>query len=156
MARLSGCVGLLFQHQGLKVLIFRSRVKGWAFFLHPREVAVTEDLCVGVIRLQTAEQSQEGPFLGRGSRIIDIAVGIEASFVTDAYRMGIVATGMGTSHLLGATPVGMPVLRDVVVIPDGLETTCQMTGLQIFDGEILCDSRRRAVNHNKINSTHGL
>ena len=49
----------------------------------------------------------------------------------------------------------LAVLRDVVVIPDGLVAACQVTGFQVFDGELLGDSRRRAVNHNQIYSAHG-
>jgi hypothetical protein len=94
---------------------------------------VTEDLCVGVICLQTAEQSHEGSLLGRSPRIVGLAVGVEASFVADAYRMGIVASGMGTYHLLRATTVYFAILRDIVVIADGLVASCQVTGFEILD-----------------------
>ena len=74
---------------------------------------MTEDLGVGVIDLQAAEQSHECLLLGWSPRIVGIAVGVEASFVADTYRVGIIATGMGSCHLLGTAPVGMPVLRNV-------------------------------------------
>ena len=47
----------------------------------------------------------------------------------------------------GPETVYFAILRDVVVIPDGLVTFCQMTGFQVLDGELLGDSRRRAVDH---------
>lgn len=115
---------------------------------------MTENLCVGIVYLQTAEQCHQRVLLGRGARVSGSAVGIKAALVADAYRMGIVTSGMGTSHLLRATTVYFAILRNIVVIADGLETTCQMTGFQVFDGEILCDSRCRAVNHNKVYSSH--
>ena len=115
---------------------------------------MTEDLCVGIIHLQTAEQGQQRVLLGWCTRISGFAVGIETALVANAYRMGIVAADMGSCHLLGATPMRVPVLRDVVVVPDGLETTCQMTGFEGFDGKVMGDSSRRAVNDDQINSSH--
>ena len=55
----------------------------------------------------------------------------------------------------GPETVYFAILRDVVVIADGLVTFCQVTGFQVFEGELTRDFRRRAVNHNQIYSAHG-
>ena len=47
---------LLFQHEGSELRILRSGIEAGTVLLDPREVAMTEDLSVGVIDLQTAEQ----------------------------------------------------------------------------------------------------
>ena len=115
---------------------------------------MTEDLCVGIVHLQTAEQVQQRVLLGRRTRIGRLAVGIEAALVANADRVGVVTAGMGTGHLFRTTTVGMTVLRDVVVIADGLETSCQVTGLEGFYGKVVCDLRRRAVNDNQVYPSH--
>ena len=55
--------------------------------------------------------------------------------------------GMGTDHLLGTAWVDFAIFGDVVVISGGLETSCLMTGFEVFDREITVGSGRRAVNN---------
>ena len=47
----------------------------------------------------------------------------------------------------GPETVYFAILRDVVVIADGLVTFCQVTGFQIFEWKLTRDFRRRAMNH---------
>ena len=60
------------------------------------EVAMAEDAGIRVGFLQTTEQTQQGAFLAGRAGVGGIAVFVEASFVTDAERVLIVAYGVGT------------------------------------------------------------
>ena len=101
---------------------------------------MTKDLGVGVIGLQSSKQGDESMLLGRGAGVADLAVGIEASLLANANRVGVVATGMGSNHLLGATLVKFAILGDVVVVAGGLVTSSLVTGFEVFGGEVAGDA----------------
>lgn len=98
--------------------------------MNPGQVTMTEDLCIRVIDLQAAEQVDHRVLLSRRARISRFAIGIEATFVANAYRMGVVATGMSSRHLFGTTLVHLSILGNVVVIANGFETSGQVTGFE--------------------------
>ena len=77
---------------------------------------MADDFGIGVIELQRTEQGDEGCTLGRGAGVGSTATVIEAAFVADANRMGVVMTGMGTNHFLGAPDVELAITGDVVVV----------------------------------------
>ena len=59
-------------------------------------MAMAEDAGIGMGLLQATEQAQQGAFLAGRAGVGGIAVLVEASFVTDAERMAVVAYGVGT------------------------------------------------------------
>ena len=101
---------------------------------------MTKDLGVGVIGLQSSKQGDESMLLGRGAGVAGLAVGIEASLIANANRVGVVATGMGSNHLLGATLVEFAILGDVVVVAGGLVTSSLVTGFEVFRREVAGDA----------------
>ena len=84
------------------------------------EFTVTDNLGIGIVLLQRTEQREEGLFLSRGAGIGGLAMGIEASLVADTDGVGVVVSGVGTDHLLGATEVELSVAGDVVVVATAL------------------------------------
>ena len=102
---------------------FRTGIEAGTLLIHPGQVMMTENLGIWIIDLQTAEQVDHRVLLSWCARVIRFAVGIKASFVTDAYRMGIVATGVRSGHVLGTTLVYLSILGNVVVVADGFEAT---------------------------------
>ena len=80
------------------------------------ELAVAEDLGIGIIELQGAEQSDKDGTLGRGTGVSGPAFLVEASLVTDADRVGVVVAGMSTDHLLRTTLMELTITGDVVVV----------------------------------------
>lgn len=115
--------GLLFQYQGAEVGVLGAGIEARAIFLYPWEVAMTEDLGIGIVVQQAAEQGLHGVLLSWGTGIVGFALLIETAFVADAYRMGIVSAGVSTNLFLWATAVYLTILCDVVVIADALETS---------------------------------
>ena len=87
---------LLLDIGGLQILILCDGIEAGAVFVDVGQVAVTEDPSIGVRGLQAAQQPEQGAFLPRSAGVGGIAVLVEASFVTDAERMAVVAYGMGT------------------------------------------------------------
>ena len=101
---------------------------------------MTKDLGVGVIGLQSSKQGDESMLLGRGAGVAGLAVGIEASLIANANRVGVVATGMGSNHILGAALVEMAILGDVVMVAGGLVTSSLVTGFEVFGREVAGDA----------------
>ena len=62
------------------------------------EFAMADDLGIGIVLLQRAEQREEGLLLGRSAGVGGAATVVEASLVTDAYGVGVVVAGVGTDH----------------------------------------------------------
>ncbi len=109
---------LLLEGERREVGILGGGIEAGAVFLDPWQVAMTQDAGVGVVVLQSAEQFHHRTFLGGRTGVIMLAVGINATLVANAYRVGVVAAGMGARHVLGATLVQLSVFRHVVVVAD--------------------------------------
>ena len=62
------------------------------------EFTVAEDLGIGVIDLQRAEQGDESSTLLRGTGVFWTTFFVEPAFVTDTNRVGVVVAGMSTDH----------------------------------------------------------
>lgn len=146
--------GLLFEYQGREVQILRTGIETGTFLLNPGEVAMTKDAGIGVVDLQGAKQRHEGALLGRGTGVGGLAIGIEASLIADADGMGIVATGMGTNHLLGAALVQLAVLGDVIMVARSLKAPTLVAGLEVLGGKVLGDFGGRAMDNNQVYSSH--
>ena len=101
---------------------------------------MTKDPGIGVIGLQSAKQRDKRLLLSRGASVRFFALGIETSLVTNANRVGVVATGMGSNHILGAALVEFAILGDVIVVADGLVTSALVTGFEVFKSELTSDA----------------
>ena len=62
------------------------------------QFAVADNLGIGIVLLQGAEQREEGLLLGRGAGVGGTATFVEASLVADADGVGIVVAGVGADH----------------------------------------------------------
>ena len=104
------------------------------------EVAVAEDAGIGMGLLQATEQAQQGAFLAGRAGVGGIAVLVEASFVTDAERVLVVAYGVGAHQLLVARLVGPTVAGDVVVVARESESF-RVTADEGCHGKVLVRAR---------------
>ena len=101
---------------------------------------MAKDLGVGVIGLQSTQQGDEGMLLGRGAGVVGFTVGIEASLIANANRVGVIAAGMGSNHILGAALVEFAILGDVIMVAGGLVTSSLVTGFEVFRREVASDA----------------
>ena len=101
---------------------------------------MAKNLGIGVIGLQSSKQGGEGMLLGRGAGVAGLAVGIEASLIANANTMGVVATGVGSNHILGTALVELAILGDVVMVAGGLVTSSLVTGFEVFGREVASDA----------------
>ena len=101
---------------------------------------MTKNLGIGVISLQSTKQSDEGMLLGRSAGVVGLAISIKTSLIANANRVGVVATGMGSNHILGAALVEMAILGDVVMVAGGLVTSSLVTGFEVFRREVAGDA----------------
>ena len=55
--------------------------------------------------------------------------------------------GMSTNHFLGSAGIDYSVFGDVVVVADGAETLCLVTGFKVFNREVAVGSCGRAMDY---------
>ena len=101
---------------------------------------MTKNLGVGVIGLQCTKQGDEGMLLGRGTSVVDFAIGIETSLIANANTMGVIATCMGSNYLLRAALMELAILGDIVMVAGGLVTSSLVTGFEVFGREVASDA----------------
>ena len=78
--------------------------------------------------------------LGLSAGVGRMAELIEASLIANANTVGVIATGMGSNHILGAALVEMAILGDVVMVAGGLVTSSLVTGFEVFRREVASDA----------------
>ena len=133
-------------HPGLEARIFREGIEAGAVLVDVGEVAMAEDAGIGMGFLQATEQAQQGAFLAGRAGVGGIAVLVEASFVTDAERVLVVAYGVGAHQLFVARLVGPAVAGDVVVVARESEPF-RVTADEGCHGKVLVRARGRTVNN---------
>lgn len=114
--------------------------------LHPRQVAVTDDLRLGIVRAEAPQKLLHRLLLRLRARVGGIAVPVESALVADTYGAGVVAAGMGACLLLGAAGIDHAVAGDVIMIADTSEAARPVARLQCLHGEILVLARGGTVN----------
>ena len=140
-------------HPGLEARIFRDGIEAGAVLVDVGEVAMAEDAGIGVGFLQATEQAQQGVFLAGCAGVVGVAMLVEASFVTDAERVLVVAYGVGAHQLFVARLVGPAVAGDVVVVAREPEPF-RVTADEGCHGKVLVRARGAAVNDYQINAAH--
>ena len=80
------------------------------------QVAVAEDLSIGMLFLQATQQCEQRMFLHGRAGVGRITLLVETTFVADAERVPVVAFGMGTDQILVARLVGLAIAGDVIVV----------------------------------------
>ena len=113
---------------------------------HPGQVAVADDLGIGIVCAEALQQLCHASLLGRSAGVGGMAVAVEAALVADADAVGVVVLGMGAGHFLGTAGIDFAVFGDVVVVADGLEASRLVAGFEVFYREVLGGSRSGTVN----------
>ncbi len=90
--------------------------EGGTGFVDALQFAVADDLGIGIVLFQGAEQREEGLFLGGSAGVGGAAFLVKATLVADADGMGVVVAGVSPDHLLGTAEVQLSVAGDVVVV----------------------------------------
>lgn len=108
---------------------------------------MTDDLGVGIVLLEGAEESNEGALLCGRAGVVFFTPLVDASLVADADGVFVVAPGMGADEVLVARLVHLTIAGDVVVIAGEAETGL-VTGNERFHWEAPIAARGTAVNDN--------
>ena len=130
----------MLQLKGLEIEILSTGIEARTLLLDPGKVAMAKNLGIGVIGLQSTQQGDEGLLLGRSTGVVGLALGIETSLIANANRVGVVAEGMSSNHILGAAFMEFAILRDVIMVAGGLETSSLVTGFEVFRREFASDA----------------
>ena len=121
-----------------------------------RQVAMAQDLGIGIIHAQAMQQFLHRHLLCQGTGVGGMAVRVESALIADTYGVGVVVAGMSPCDALRPAGIEGAVLGDVIVIADGVEAACLMTGFQLFNSEVLVHSRGAAMHHNQIDVSHDI
>ena len=91
-----------------------------------------DDQGTGVTLVKILEQQSHRRLLLSRARVGGLTADIEASFVADAYRMGIVVQTVGTYHPFRSTGLDLSVTTDHVVVADAeVEPPLAMPGIDL-------------------------
>ena len=138
---------------GLKFCELLARYEIGTGFGNMGQLAVAEDLGIGIIDLQRLQQMPHGGFLLLGAGVGSFSVGQQSTLVANADGVLVIVPGMGSWQVLVPRLVQLTVTGDIVVVAGEPEAGL-MTGYQLGDGERAVAARRRAVDNNQINLSH--
>ena len=118
------------------------------------QIAVADDLSLGVGQLQTLQEVVEGGLLRRCTGILVATLRVETTFVTDANGVLVVVAGMGSSHFLRTTEMDFSIAGYIVVVAATGIAFGSMTAVEVFEAEGLITARCAAVQHDQLHFEH--
>ena len=118
------------------------------------EVAVTEDLGIGEVNAEAAEQFFHGDLLSFGTGVGRTTLGIESAFVADAQTVGVVAADMRTGLCHGTERLYIAVPADVIVITCAGEAPAQVVCCQVMFGVATVTAGSGTVNDDEVDKSH--
>ena len=112
------------------------------------EVAVADDLGIGIVALQVLQEEPKSRFLLRGASVGITAFFVEASFIADADGVLVVVADMGAGIFLGATFSDLTIAVDIPVVADHLPAAGLVPAVDVVDRDVLGGASARTVKHN--------
>ena len=111
------------------------------------EFTVAHDFSIGVVFLEGAEEGNQRRTLFWGAGIFIHTIFVQAAFITDANRMGVVMAGVHADLLFITRLIDLTVLLNVVVVGDPFPVEAGIvTLLKHSDGEALVAAGGRTMD----------
>ena len=111
------------------------------------EFTVAHDLGIGIVFLECAEEGNQCCTLFRGAGIFIHTIFVQAAFITDANRMGVVMAGVHADLLFITRLINLAVLLNVIVVGDSFPVEAGIvTLLEHSDGEALVAAGGRTMD----------
>ena len=131
-------------------------VEARACLLHAGQVSMAHDLTDGrELALQLLDELRHRLLLGMGAGVGEMAMLVQTSLVADAYRVGIVASGMGAHALQGAGGHHRAVTANVEVIADEAPVVhLYVVMVELGYGVALVAACSGAMHHNHVDLSH--
>ena len=101
---------------------------------------MTKNLGTGIVEGETVEKVFQRCFLGWSASIGRLAFLVETTLVADSDAVGVVVASVSTLFALWTAGIDHAILRNVIVVTDGVETTGLVAGFQCFYREVLVNS----------------
>ena len=134
-------------------MIFCLGIEAGTGFVDIGEVAVTQDLCLGMFPFESLEQVKKCSLLFDGPGIGCSAFLVKASFIAYTQRTAVVATGMSTNELLVSCLGNGAVACDVVVVAREPEAIAVVAD-ELHHGISPIATGGGAVHYDEIDATH--
>ena len=96
--------------------------------MNPGEVAMAKNLGTGIVEGETVEEVCPRFLLGRGASVGRLAFLGATTFGADSDAVGVVVAGVSTLLAFWTAGIDHAILRNVIVVTDGVETTCLVAG----------------------------
>ena len=117
---------------------------------NPGEVMMTQNLGIGIVEGETVEEVFQRILLGWSASVGRLAFLVETTLVADSDAVGVVVTGVSPHLGFWTAGIDHAILRNVIVVTDGVETTGLVAGFQGFYREVLVNTCGTAMYHNQI------
>ena len=117
---------------------------------NPGEVTMAKNLGTGIVEGETVEEVFQRFLLGWSASVGRLAFLVETTLVADSDAVGVVVTGVSTHLGFWTAGIDHAILRNVIVVTDGAETTGLVAGFQGFYREVLVNTCGTAMYHNQI------
>ena len=125
-------------------------IKARTALANPGEVAMAQDLGIGIVEGETVEEVFQRFLLGWSASVGRLAFLVETTLVADSDAVGVVVAGVSTHLGFWTAGIDHAILRNVIVVTDGAETTGLVAGFQGFYREVLVYTCGTAMYHNQI------
>ena len=96
--------------------------------MNPGEVAMAKNLGTGIVEGETVEEVFQRCFLGWSASVGRLAFLVETTLVADSDAVGVVVAGVSPHLGFWTAGIDHAILRNVIVVTDGVETTCLVAG----------------------------
>lgn len=133
-------------------MIFACGVEAGAGF--GREVAVTEDACVGIFFEQGGKECEERLLLSVGAGIGAFAQAVEAAHIGDAYGAGVLSTAMRADLLDRSARLDCSVETDQEMVTYGAPALRAVPAVNLGSGDVATKRGCGAVDDDFVDFTH--
>ena len=118
-------------------------------------VVVRDDAGLGVHLAQVGEQVEQSRLLVERAGVLRNLIAVRAADIAHAYRVGVVATAMGSGNVHVAAYMHRAVAVDDVVIPYVRPALVAMPAADVVDGVVLALGGRGAVDDDLVDMATG-
>ena len=103
-------------------------IKARTGFSDPGKVTMADDFGIGIVEDETVEEVFQRCFLGWRASVGRLSFLVEPTLVADSDAMGVVVAGVSALLAFWTTWIDHAILRNVIVVTDGVETTGFVAG----------------------------
>ena len=107
-------------------------IKARTALANPGEVTMAQDLGIGIVEGETVEEVFQRFLLGWSASVGRLTFLVETTLVADSDAVGVVVAGVSPHLVFWTAGIDHAILRNVIVVTDGAETTGLVAGFGLL------------------------